>query len=313
MRDPRFWLLHAWLPAAFLATALAAIAAFDLDRRVADALFFDRTAGSWIGAASWWAVDLIHAGGALFIRIVGLAALAAWALSFPLRGVRAWRAGAGYVVLALVVCTSAAGGLKQLTGVDCPWDVAGYGGDRPYAPLLTGRSDALPPGHCFPGAHASSGFALMAFYFAFRDRRPRLARGLLAGAIAIGIVFSVGQQARGAHFLSHDLTSAGLSWFLLLALWYRLLESAAPDGVRLASPAPRVQLSDGTPPRGPGLVRRSPAHTAHARGRRARLRGVLQWLLSARLPFRAAAPERRRRGDARRGAGDARQGHAQDG
>jgi len=313
MRDARFWRSHAWIPAAVFAVALVAIAALDLDRRIADASFFDAASGTWIGADRWWAVDLIHSGGALFVRIAGLAALSAWAASFRLPRFRSLRAGAGYVVLGLVLVTSTVGGLKQVTGVDCPRDVAGFGGNRAYAPLLADPPDGHARGHCYPGAHASSGFALMAFYFALRDRRPRLARRLLAGAIATGVVFSIGQQARGAHFLSHDLTSAAIAWFLLLALWYRLLVLTPPDAGRRESPAADVQSQDGISPRGARPVSRPAAHPAHARRGRAGLRGVLQRLLSAPVPVRAAAPQWRRRGDTRRGAGDARQGHAQDG
>jgi membrane-associated PAP2 superfamily phosphatase len=313
MRDRRFWISHAWIPAAAFAAALFVIAAFDLDRRIADGVFFDAVTGTWIGANRWWAVDLIHSGGALLVRIVGLAALSAWAASFFSTRLRNLRSAAGYVVLGLIVVTSTVGGLKQVTGVDCPRDIAAFGGNRPYAPLLAGGPDGQAQGHCYPGAHASSGFALMAFYFALRDRRPRLAGKLLAGAITIGVVFSIGQQARGAHFLSHDLTSAAIAWFLLLALWYRLLVLAAPDAVRRESPAADVQSQDGTSPRGAGPVSRPAAHPAYARRGRAGLRGVLQRLLSAPVPVRAAAPQWRRRGDARRGPGDARQGHAQDG
>jgi membrane-associated PAP2 superfamily phosphatase len=313
MPDRRFWMSHAWIPAAVLAVALVAIAAFELDRRIADALFFDAATVTWIGANRWWAVDLIHTGGALFVRIVGLAALSAWAASFLSPRFRNLRATAGYVVLGLLLVTATVGGLKQVTGVDCPRDVAGYGGDRPYLALLAKRPEGQAQGRCYPGAHASSGFALMAFYFAFRDRRPRLARKLLAGAIATGVVFSIGQQARGAHFLSHDLMSAAMAWFLLLALWYRLLELPAQDAVRRESPAAEVQSQDGTSPRGAGPVSRPATHPAHARRGRTGLRGVLQRLLSAPVPVRAAAPQWRRRGDTRRGAGDARQGHAQDG
>ena len=57
------------------------------------------------------------------------------------------------------------------------------------------------------------------FYFVFRDRSRRLARWMLAAAIAVGIAFSIGQEARGAHFLSHDLTSAAIVWFVQLGLY----------------------------------------------------------------------------------------------
>jgi membrane-associated PAP2 superfamily phosphatase len=62
----------------------------------------------------------------------------------------------------------------------------------------------------------------MTLYFALRDARPRLARAALGVALLVGTAFSIGQEARGAHFLSHDLTSAALSWGILATLHARV-------------------------------------------------------------------------------------------
>jgi len=223
----RFWRRHLRLPACFFSAALIAVIAGHLDLQIADAVFFDREADVWIGAQTWWAVDLIHTGGALFIRLVGIAAIATLALSFWLPAWRHFRRGAAYLALGLILVPTVVATLKQLTNVDCPWDLERYGGDRPYVALLDDRPDDLPRARCFPGSHASSGFALMAGYFLLLGRRPLQARQALAAAILIGTVFSIGQQARGAHFLSHDLTSAAIAWFTLLALWRLLLAPAA--------------------------------------------------------------------------------------
>jgi len=123
------------------------------------------------------------------------------------------------VLLAMLLATLIVGGLKLVTNVDCPWDIAGFGGNNPYIALFADRPDALPRAQCFPGAHASSGFALFCFYFVFRDSSRRLALWMLATAIAVGITFSIGQEARGAHFLTHDLTSAAIVWFVQLGLY----------------------------------------------------------------------------------------------
>ena len=93
-----------------------------------------------------------------------------------------------------------------------------FGGNRPYVTLFADRPDYLPRAGCFPGAHSSSGFALMTLYFALRDARPRLARAALGVALLVGTAFAIGQEARGAHFLSHDLTSVALSWGILATL-----------------------------------------------------------------------------------------------
>src|SRR5207342_1086221 len=108
--------------------------------------------------------------------------------------------------------TGIVGALKATTNVDCPWDLAEFGGDRPYVSLFADRPDSLPRARCFPGAHASSGFAFLFGYFLLRDGARRRARWALAAAILLGVAFSVGQEARGAHFISHDLTSAAIVW-----------------------------------------------------------------------------------------------------
>lgn len=215
----RFWRHHALLPAIVFAGVLTIVIAGDLDLRIADALFFNQSTSEWIGAYTWWAYDLIHTGGSVFVRLVGVGALVVLALGFWLPDWRRFSRGAAYVALGLALVPATVAGLKQVTNVDCPWNLDRYGGEQPYVRLLADRPDELPQGKCFPGSHSSSGFALMAFYFAVRGRRPRAARWLLAGTVLIGVIFSFGQQARGAHFLSHDLTSAAIAWFLLLALW----------------------------------------------------------------------------------------------
>src|SRR5204862_495407 len=72
------------------------------------------------------------------------------------------------------------------------------------------------PGHCFPDGHASSGFAFLGGFFAFRRETPRLARCWLAAAMAAGLVLGIGQQLRGAHFMSHTLWSGWLCWVVAL-------------------------------------------------------------------------------------------------
>jgi membrane-associated PAP2 superfamily phosphatase len=265
--------LHVWLPAAIFALAFFALIAWDLDRRVADAFFYDAGAHAWIGAGSWWAVTAIHAGGGWLVRAIGLGALLVLLLGARNVSLRPWREIARYVVLALALCPAIVAGLKLATDVNCPRDLPDYGG----------AATAAMPGHCFPGSHASTGFSLMALYFALRDRRPQLARGLLAAGIAAGIVFSLGQQARGAHFLSHDLASAAIAWYVLLGLRRVLLESTPPAATRLISPAPGVQLD---------VARRDRTDQPHARRRRAGVRSILQRVFRARVSFRPAATQR---------------------
>ena len=220
-----FWINHALWPLGAMGLAFVLIEALGLDTRISHALFFSDTTMRWLGGGSgdWWAHRLIHTGGGWLVRLVGAAALGAWLCSFVFERKRHWRRGAGFVLLAMLVSILTIAALKSVTNVDCPWDLAEFGGTRPYVALFADRPDYLPHARCFPGAHSSSGFALVCFYFLLRDRSRRLARWALCAACAIGIVFSIGQEARGAHFLSHDLTSAALVWAIQLQLYVRIL------------------------------------------------------------------------------------------
>lgn len=223
-----FWNTHAWTPLALVLPLFFLIEWLDLDRVVAHALFYNPLAGQWLGAGTgdWWAHGLIHDGGRWLARSSAASALALWLASFVSAGARHWRRGAGFVFLAMVASIALVGGLKALTNVDCPWDLAEFGGDRPYLALFADRPDLLPRAQCFPGAHSSSGFALVCFYFVFRDRSRRAARWALLAAGLVWAVFSLGQQARGAHFLSHDLASLAIVWFVQLLLYVRLMKGA---------------------------------------------------------------------------------------
>jgi membrane-associated PAP2 superfamily phosphatase len=232
----RDWRSHVLWPFLALGFALFLIEFFALDRPIANALFFDSAAG-WLGAGrgDWWAHGIIHTDGRWLPRIVAATALVGWLLSFKVARLAPWRREALYVFLGIVIATALIGILKRFTNVDCPWDLAGFGGDHPYITLFANRPDYLPHAECFPGAHSSSGFALMSVYFALRDRAPRAARVSLVLAIVVGLVFSFGQEARGAHFLSHDFASAALTWFVLVNLYSWLLK-AAPAATEVLAP-----------------------------------------------------------------------------
>jgi membrane-associated PAP2 superfamily phosphatase len=232
--DTRFWITHALLPSVALLTAFVAVRALNLDEQVAIGLFFDQPSHRWLGAGAgqWWARDLLHTGGRDAIRLVVAAALLTWALGFPFAGLRRFQGEAGYIALSMILAIGCVGALKAISNVDCPWDVQGFGGQAPYLGLFDARPESLPRAKCFPGAHSASGFALMALYFSLRDRKLRVARAALMLGLLVGCVFSFGQQARGAHFLSHDLASVAVVWWVLLgvytARWGQRLRPADP-------------------------------------------------------------------------------------
>lgn len=212
-----FWWNHLRIPLALFAAASAVVAGTDLDVAVARAIFFERP-HTWVGAGQWWTIAL-HDGGRWLIRALVAAALLAWVLSFIEGRTQRWRRPAAYFALSVVLTIGLAGALKATTNVNCPWDLTPFGGQFPYVHLFEDRADGLRHAQCFPAAHASSGYALMCLYFMLRERSAKLARGGLGIGICTGLLFGIAQQARGAHFVSHDLCSAMLAWIVSASVY----------------------------------------------------------------------------------------------
>ena len=120
-----------------------------------------------------------------------------------------------YAFIGMVASTSVVAYLKSTSMHACPSDLTIYGGDLPLLKLFETLPAGMKAGHCFPGGHASGGFALMAFYFAFRQAKPMFAAICLSIALFLGFAMGWGQMLRGEHFLSHNLWSAWLVWAVL--------------------------------------------------------------------------------------------------
>lgn len=160
----------------------------------------------------WLLTDVLHQGG----RLLGWAAMLLLSLGLwwplgPLARLpwarRLQLLLSGWLALLLV------GLLKGANATSCPWDLQAFGGVARQLPHWAGfwRGDG-GGGHCFPAGHASTGFAFVGGFFAFRRDAPALARRWLAVALAAGLLLGLGQQLRGAHFMSHTLWSAWLCW-----------------------------------------------------------------------------------------------------
>lgn len=214
-----FWWDHAWVPLIVFLVSASTFAVTSSDLKIARALFFDPSTGRWIGADSWWVNEVVHTGGRWFMIFIGAAALLLWMVAHCNRRLGRLRRPTAYFLVAAILSVGIIGLLKQLTNVDCPWDLQEFGGRYPFVELFGDRPDDLRPGHCFPAAHASAGYTLLCLYFVSREHHRWLAYLGLGAGIATGLLYGIAQQSRGAHFASHDLWSAFLVWMISLTTY----------------------------------------------------------------------------------------------
>jgi len=215
------------LIAPLVALLLASIVLIPMggDRWIADRIFAAE-GGHWALRDSFVLTRILHAGGKAVSALAWLAvcAMSLWSL-FDAR----WKAlRRPLLVLLLSVATSTllVSTLKHLTRMDCPWDASVYGGTHPFFTLLQARPAGIRPSGCFPAVQSSAGYAWVALYFFFASVHPGWRRIGLAIGIGAGLVLGIAQQLRGAHYLSHDIWTLAISWFVALAIHRLSLRNA---------------------------------------------------------------------------------------
>ncbi|MDR2221086.1 MAG: phosphatase PAP2 family protein [Methylobacillus sp.] len=190
--------------------------------------FFDAATGYFPLSDNWWFKHMLHddvrrfAVALLCMLLIAVVSSHVCRSIFPYRRML-WQLLAAVALSALVIFL-----IKRLSYPACPYELQLFGRDQ----AMVGIFDMIPagykPGHCWPGGHGSIAFSLFALYFAARDAsRKRLALGLLAFVLLFGLALSVAQVARGMHFVSHQIWTALICWYLTWLLyqifncWYR--------------------------------------------------------------------------------------------
>ena len=207
-------------PLLLAAVILIALGQNDLDGRISD-LFFDASDGSWPWKHGFWSQDVVHiAGGYLMIAgataVLGVALAAGRVPGVALR----WRWPAVYFIVAYLIAVGLISILKSNSTVPCAWHAIRYGGERVHDEMFRFVPGGIRHGRCFPGGHASGGFAWMASYWALRSWSRRAAWIALGLGLALGGIFSAGQVARGAHFSSHNAWSLVIVWTLCVLVYF---------------------------------------------------------------------------------------------
>ena len=156
-----------------------------------------------------------------------------------------------YMILGMLASVFLVKFLKDTTGVYCPYAVEVFSGNAPLlSPVLSFHKN---PGHCWPSGFTGTAFCCFAMYFAFRDVRPRLARGSLIFTWLFGIACSVIQVMRGEHFMSHTLATALFDWltcallycvFFSKEIWQQfIVKNRAEDGGSTGGPMLREAVA----------------------------------------------------------------------
>lgn len=204
-----------------------------IDEYFAD-LIFDTQAKQWHLRENWWLTVFLHEWAKYFTyAIIFITFIIKYnQLNKPTntnnqhQKTRWFCALTAVILIPLVISI-----LKKLSSQHCPWDYIRYGGF-----LLIEQLSTAPPGKCFPAGHASTGFAWMGLgLFWMPGNKKRLM--LFAIGIFFGLILGIGQQFRGAHFLSHTLWSMWIACFLcyLVEKTYSVIQSRKHHEQNIAS------------------------------------------------------------------------------
>jgi membrane-associated PAP2 superfamily phosphatase len=205
------------VPLALFALANVWLLGFGGDRWLASHVYAWE-GGRWALRDVYMTTSVIHVFGkhlstAAWLLVVALAIVAwrrpVWA---------SLRRPAVCLALSVLLSTTIVAWLKHTTHMDCPWDAALYGGSHPYFGLFDARPAHLRTSGCFPGGHASAGYAWVALYFFFLSVRREWRWAGLGIGLAAGLIFGVSQQLRGAHFMSHDVWTLMICWTVAVTL-----------------------------------------------------------------------------------------------
>lgn len=190
-----------------------------------DASGLDLSAARWFGTPTgfpWrdsrplilWMHELPRFSSWAFV--IGLFLAIRWPLGVLRRLDLHGRVQLAVTVLASVLAVSL---IKTRSQTSCPWDLQAFGGIARYVSHWQWGVDDGGPGKCFPAGHASAAFAYVGGWFVFRRcGAPAVAWRWLAIALLAGLALGIGQQMRGAHYMSHTLWTAWICWSVGLVI-----------------------------------------------------------------------------------------------
>jgi membrane-associated PAP2 superfamily phosphatase len=176
--------------------------------------FYNTALHQWPYREHWLLQMVIHKSGRNVVYAIGIGMLICLLMSFrATSSLLPYRRALAFLVIAGITGPLVITYFKSHTHIYCPWDLSLFGGSKPHIQLFDSISDKLSVGHCFPAGHSSLGYTLVNLYFFCLIVKPEYKFYGLAIGLLTGSVFSIAQEMRGAHFLSHDLFALAVCWF----------------------------------------------------------------------------------------------------
>ncbi len=173
---------------------------------------------NWAWKSAWLLENVIHKGGRALSLLMALLLLVVALASFAVSVLSPFKKTLIFLFIATAIGSILVSLLKSSLAVSCPWEFQRYGGDLVYASVIEQLFLRNGDG-CFPAGHASAGYAWVSGYFVGLFYQARWRWWVLFSAIAVGTVFGFAQQLRGAHFISHDLWTLAVCWFVSLCTY----------------------------------------------------------------------------------------------
>lgn len=215
------WKYLLCLPLLGFVAILGLFALFNIDHGLQDSLYRPGHGFPFQDSATYelWLHDRIKIASNSLLWLVLIAAI--WP-SRHLSGAY-FRAPLLLAILAMIACVSTLQSLKGVTGIYCPVQLQAYGGTVELHPKISIGHLMLindGAGRCWPGGHATVGFAWLAMFFALLCmNKKRAAVAVLIVALAYGHFLGLTQVIRGQHFLSHQFYTMAICWLISLALF----------------------------------------------------------------------------------------------
>ncbi|RLB80131.1 MAG: PAP2 family protein [Deltaproteobacteria bacterium] len=226
MKSNKQSLIHLVVP--FFVGSLAILSEYSGLDVLIESYFFDSQTGSWPYKSLFITNEILHTGGSDLIVLLAAFNAIAIIMSFFVKSIRPYRKHLLFVLIASATGLLIVNILKNTTHIYTPWSLKIFGGDKLYIRVFDTVPFESSVGHAFPGGHSSGGFAVISVYFALFAKNNKYQYYGLVIPLILGICFSITQEIRGAHFLSHDLFSFAICWGSSLA-WSLIF---FPDSLR---------------------------------------------------------------------------------